>query len=263
MPAGHRHRPGRAVVRTPPAFPGPQFHPSRDRRESRGPSLAGRWAAKEAVMKAPGAGVGEIALTDIETLPDASGRPVVTLHGAAADRARKAGLNHWQVSISHDGDYAIAVAWPGSEAAGGRILEVHAGRGRTAGEDHPARQVRRRSPCDPSPSSEQPRWSGGDHGTRHCRARHHHRAPRAYRRSTPSPTTATTPSVPQAYGRLVPSDRHPGPAGSSGSCRRGHQTPMSDNGRYVEATPCPWTTTAGGRSKMYDRRTDRHRHGDP
>ena len=73
-------------------------------------TLAAFWAAKEAVMKALGAGVGEIALTDIETLPDASGRPVVTLHGAAADRARKAGLNHWQVSISHDGDYAIAVA---------------------------------------------------------------------------------------------------------------------------------------------------------
>lgn len=93
-----------------PAFLDRSFTPAEIAASHAAPSLAGRWAAKEAVMKALGAGVGEIALTDIETLPDASGRPVVTLHGAAADRARKAGLNHWQVSISHDGDYAIAVA---------------------------------------------------------------------------------------------------------------------------------------------------------
>lgn len=76
--------------------------------EGRAESLAGRWAAKEAVMKALGAGVGEVALTDIEVGREDSGRPVVRLLGGAADRAQAAGLSQWQVSISHDGDYAIA-----------------------------------------------------------------------------------------------------------------------------------------------------------
>lgn len=74
----------------------------------RAESLAGRWAAKEAVMKALGAGVGEVALTDIEIAQEPSGRPQVRLLGGAAERARAAGLTDWQVSISHDGDYAIA-----------------------------------------------------------------------------------------------------------------------------------------------------------
>jgi holo-[acyl-carrier protein] synthase len=72
-------------------------------------SLAGRWAAKESVMKALGAGLGEIPLTDIEIDRDADGRPVLHLHGEAALRAQQVGLNDWQVSISHDGDYAVAM----------------------------------------------------------------------------------------------------------------------------------------------------------
>lgn len=77
--------------------------------DGRADSLAGRWAVKEAVMKVLGAGVGEVALTDIEVEREESGRPVVGLSGAAADFARAAGLREWQVSISHDGDYAIAM----------------------------------------------------------------------------------------------------------------------------------------------------------
>lgn len=74
----------------------------------RAESLAGRWAAKEAVMKALGAGVGEVSLTDIEIAREDSGRPVVVLAGTAAARAQAAGLTDWQVSISHDGEYAVA-----------------------------------------------------------------------------------------------------------------------------------------------------------
>jgi holo-[acyl-carrier protein] synthase len=76
----------------------------------RAESLAGRWAAKEAVMKALGAGIGEVALTDIEIDRGDSGRPAVRLSGTAAARAGSWGLTHWDVSISHDGEYAIAVA---------------------------------------------------------------------------------------------------------------------------------------------------------
>lgn len=71
--------------------------------------LAGRWAVKEAVLKALGAGLGTVPLTAIEIDREPDGRPVLTLHGPALDRARAAGLTHWQVSISHDGEYAIAV----------------------------------------------------------------------------------------------------------------------------------------------------------
>lgn len=72
-------------------------------------SLAGRWAAKESVMKALGAGLGEIPLTDIEIDRDDRGRPVVRLLREAARLADTAGLTQWQVSISHDGDYAVAM----------------------------------------------------------------------------------------------------------------------------------------------------------
>lgn len=71
--------------------------------------LAGRWAAKEAVLKALGAGIGTVPLTAIEVGREPDGRPVLALHGQALDRARAMGLTRWQVSISHDGEYAVAM----------------------------------------------------------------------------------------------------------------------------------------------------------
>jgi holo-[acyl-carrier protein] synthase len=71
---------------------------------------AGRWAAKEAVMKALGQGIGELAPTEIEVLAGASGAPLLCLHGAAAAAAAEEGWETWQVSISHDGEYATAIA---------------------------------------------------------------------------------------------------------------------------------------------------------
>lgn len=70
-------------------------------------SLPGRWAAKEAVLKALGVGIGEVPLTDIEIAAEGT-RPVVRLQAAAAELAGTAGLTDWQVTISHDGDYAVA-----------------------------------------------------------------------------------------------------------------------------------------------------------
>jgi holo-[acyl-carrier protein] synthase len=70
--------------------------------------LAGRWAVKEAVMKALGAGIGEIPMTDIEVDRHESGRPVLAVTGRAAQLARDHGITSWAVSISHDGDYATA-----------------------------------------------------------------------------------------------------------------------------------------------------------
>lgn len=73
--------------------------------------LAGRFAAKEAILKAIGTGWRDgIAWTDMEILPDTLGRPVLTLSGTAADLAAKAGIGAWTISISHTDTLAIASA---------------------------------------------------------------------------------------------------------------------------------------------------------
>jgi len=83
--------------------------------------LAGRFAAKEAVMKVLGTGwTGGVEWTDIETLPDPLGKPLVTLRGHTAQLAERLGVRHVLVSISHAGEYAmasaIAVAGDGRDA---------------------------------------------------------------------------------------------------------------------------------------------------
>ena len=72
---------------------------------------AGRWAAKEAVLKALGTGWrGGIEFTDIEVLPDGYGKPVATLHGRTRELAASLGIRQMLVSISHGGEYAVATA---------------------------------------------------------------------------------------------------------------------------------------------------------
>jgi holo-[acyl-carrier protein] synthase len=73
-------------------------------------SLAGRFAAKEAVAKALGVGIGKVGWQDIEILASASGEPVLLLHGAAQVIAEQLGLENWSVSISHTRTQAIALA---------------------------------------------------------------------------------------------------------------------------------------------------------
>lgn len=70
--------------------------------------LAGRFAAKEAVSKALGCGIGEISWQEIEILNDDFGAPVLHLHGKAAERAERMGLTEWSVSITHIQEYAAA-----------------------------------------------------------------------------------------------------------------------------------------------------------
>lgn len=72
------------------------------------PALAARFAAKEAVAKALGTGIGDMRWIDIEVVHDERGRPEVVLHGAAADIAETLGLRHWSLSLSHTVDHAIA-----------------------------------------------------------------------------------------------------------------------------------------------------------
>ncbi len=70
--------------------------------------LAGRFAAKEAASKALGTGWRGIFWKEIEVGREPSGAPRLILHGRAAALAQKLGLKHWEVSLSHDGDYATA-----------------------------------------------------------------------------------------------------------------------------------------------------------
>jgi holo-[acyl-carrier protein] synthase len=71
-------------------------------------SLAVRFAAKEAVSKALGSGVGEINWQEIEILRDDMDAPVLNLHGKAQQRAALLGFTQWSVSLTHTDRYALA-----------------------------------------------------------------------------------------------------------------------------------------------------------
>ncbi|KAJ2398266.1 hypothetical protein GGI23_003261 [Coemansia sp. RSA 2559] len=83
-------------------------------------SFAGRWCAKEAIVKAISSlhlGRGKVwykgdaaPLIEIEVLQAPSGAPFVVLHGDAKDAAAKAGVTTIRVSISHIDTFAIATA---------------------------------------------------------------------------------------------------------------------------------------------------------
>jgi len=73
--------------------------------------LAGRFAAKEAVLKAIGTGWrGKIAWTDIEIAALPSGQPMIRLSGECARIAAELGIVRWMVSISHIQTHAVASA---------------------------------------------------------------------------------------------------------------------------------------------------------
>ncbi|GMV81141.1 MAG: holo-[acyl-carrier-protein] synthase [Planctomycetota bacterium] len=71
--------------------------------------LAGRWAAKEAALKALGTGLAAgIRWRDVEILPDARGKPCLHLHAKARDRAAELGATQGHVTITHGRDIAVA-----------------------------------------------------------------------------------------------------------------------------------------------------------
>jgi phosphopantetheine--protein transferase-like protein len=73
------------------------------------PALAGRFAAKEAVMKALGVGLGSIDWSDVEIIRSDSGEPVLLVGGRAAALASGKGIGSWLVSITHTATVASAV----------------------------------------------------------------------------------------------------------------------------------------------------------
>jgi holo-[acyl-carrier protein] synthase len=89
----------------------------RDRPEN----LAGRWAAKEAVSKVLGLGVRGVGWREIEIVRLPTGQPTVRLHDRALARATQLGMERIAVSISHEHEYAVAIAY-GVRTAGGTFV---------------------------------------------------------------------------------------------------------------------------------------------
>lgn len=72
--------------------------------------LAGKFAAKEAVAKALGSGIGQVSWREIVILDDPSGQPQLELKGTAAQVAEALHLTMWSLSITHTRELAAAVA---------------------------------------------------------------------------------------------------------------------------------------------------------
>jgi holo-[acyl-carrier protein] synthase len=89
----------------------------RDRPEN----FAGRWAAKEAVSKVLGLGVRGVGWREIEIIRLPTGAPMCRLHDRALARANQLGMERVAVSISHEREYAVAVAF-GVRTAGGEFI---------------------------------------------------------------------------------------------------------------------------------------------
>lgn len=77
-------------------------------------SLAGYWAAKEAFIKAVGHSNG-ISFQEMEVIKDSHGKPSLQLSGQTADVAKDLGISNLHLSISHDGNMAVAMLVAESE----------------------------------------------------------------------------------------------------------------------------------------------------
>lgn len=73
-------------------------------------SLAARFAAKEAVSKALGTGIGRVKWHEIEILRGPAREPLLILHGEAACLAEELGYETWTISLSHTHVHAVALA---------------------------------------------------------------------------------------------------------------------------------------------------------
>ncbi|MGB4595420.1 MAG: holo-ACP synthase [Anaerolineaceae bacterium] len=87
-----------------------RVYTEREQAQARGrdDALASLFAAKEAASKALGTGIGRVSWRDIEVLHRPTGEPRIKLHGVAKKVAKLKRLTKWAVSITHEGDFAIA-----------------------------------------------------------------------------------------------------------------------------------------------------------
>lgn len=91
----------------------------RDRYRNRISELAARFAAKEATSKALGTGIRGIRWREMEVLSNRRGKPVLVLHGSAAQRAKLLGFTDFSVSLTHSRTDAMAfvVAFQGGDTS--------------------------------------------------------------------------------------------------------------------------------------------------
>ncbi len=73
-------------------------------------SLAARFAAKEAVLKAIGCGIGPAGLSEVEIIRKSKQKPTVKLHGEAQRLATEQGISGFELSLTHEPPFACAVA---------------------------------------------------------------------------------------------------------------------------------------------------------
>lgn len=73
------------------------------------PSLAARFAGKEAVAKALSTGIGPVSWQEIEILRGPAREPLLNLYGAAQQLAAQRGIRNWSISLSHTHIHAIAM----------------------------------------------------------------------------------------------------------------------------------------------------------
>jgi len=103
----------RRVLERNPGFVQKVFCPQEiaycEARAAKAQSYAARFAAKEAVMKALGTGwAAGVNWQDIQVLSSDSGKPSLSLSGGALKTAQALGATSWQISLSHEKDYAVA-----------------------------------------------------------------------------------------------------------------------------------------------------------
>jgi holo-[acyl-carrier protein] synthase len=89
-----------------------RFYTSQELIDAKGqiPALAARFAAKEAVAKALGTGIGQVAWKEIEVVTGPRREPLLRLHGNAQEMSETLGLTDWAISLSHTDQHAVAVA---------------------------------------------------------------------------------------------------------------------------------------------------------
>lgn len=89
------------------------------------PRMSTRFAAKEAVMKALGVGLGAFRFTEVEVVRTGLDAPDLVLHGAARALASRAGVDRWHLSLTHTAEVALAAV----VAVGGAAVGPAAGSG--------------------------------------------------------------------------------------------------------------------------------------
>jgi holo-[acyl-carrier protein] synthase len=90
-----------------------RFYTSQELIEAQGntPALAARFAAKEAVAKALGTGIGDVGWKEIEIVNGPKRQPLLRLHGRAHELAETLGLTSWSISLSHTHEHAVALVF--------------------------------------------------------------------------------------------------------------------------------------------------------